>query len=70
MHAQLLRLFVTKLEQETIKGTHAQETSAYQRRPTTQYALASCFLVHASASFVSARSFLLTLLRFCSIFRI
>ena len=25
-------------EQETIKGTHAQETSAYQRRPTTQYA--------------------------------
>ena len=22
-------------EQETIKGTHAQETSAYQRRPTT-----------------------------------
>ena len=25
-------------EQETIKGTHAQETSAYQRRPTTQHA--------------------------------
>ena len=25
-------------EQETIKGTHAQEMSAYQRRPTTQYA--------------------------------
>ena len=25
-------------EQETIKGTHAQETPAYQRRPTTQYA--------------------------------
>ena len=25
-------------EQETIEGTHAQETSAYQRRPTTQYA--------------------------------
>ena len=25
-------------EQETSKGTHAQETSAYQRRPTTQYA--------------------------------
>ena len=24
-------------EQETIKGTHAQETSAYQRRPTTQH---------------------------------
>ena len=24
-------------EQETIKGTHAQETPAYQRRPTTQY---------------------------------
>ena len=27
-----------KPEQETIKGTHAQETSAYQRRPTTQHA--------------------------------
>ena len=27
-----------KLEQETIEGTHAQETSAYQRRPTTQHA--------------------------------
>ena len=26
-------------EQETIKGTHAQETSAYQRRPTTQHAV-------------------------------
>ena len=25
-------------EQETIKGTHTQETPAYQRRPTTQYA--------------------------------
>ena len=25
-------------EQETIKGTHAQETSAYQRRATTHYA--------------------------------
>ena len=25
-------------EQETIKGTHAQDTSAYQRRPTTQHA--------------------------------
>ena len=24
-----------KLEQETIEGTHAQETPAYQRRPTT-----------------------------------
>ena len=24
--------------QETIKGTHAQETPAYQRRPTTQHA--------------------------------
>ena len=24
-------------EQETIKGTHTQETPAYQRRPTTQY---------------------------------
>ena len=38
LHAQLLRLFVTRPEQETIKGTHAQETSAYQRRPTTQHA--------------------------------
>ena len=28
-----------KPEQETIKGTHAQETSAYQRRPTTQHGL-------------------------------
>ena len=27
-----------KPEQETIKGTHAQETSAYQCRPTTQHA--------------------------------
>ena len=27
-----------KLEQETIEGTHARETSAYQRRPTTQHA--------------------------------
>ena len=27
-----------KPEQETIKGTHAQETSAYQRRPTSQHA--------------------------------
>ena len=27
-----------KPEQETSKGTHAQETSAYQRRPTTQHA--------------------------------
>ena len=27
-----------KPEQETIKGTHTQETPAYQRRPTTQYA--------------------------------
>ena len=26
-----------KPEQETIKGTHAQETSAYQRRPSTQH---------------------------------
>ena len=25
-------------EQETSKGTHAQETAAYQRRPTTQHA--------------------------------
>ena len=25
-------------EQETIKGTHTQDTPAYQRRPTTQYA--------------------------------
>ena len=25
-------------EQETIKGTYAQETSAYQHRPTTQHA--------------------------------
>ena len=49
MHARLLRL-VTKRrnswacignpnpEQETSKGTHAQETSANQRRPTTQHA--------------------------------
>ena len=29
-------------EQETIKGTHAQETSAYQRRPTTQGQPARC----------------------------
>ena len=28
----------SKPEQETIKGTHSQETSAYQRRPTTQHA--------------------------------
>ena len=46
----LLHLFVTKRrsswacignpkpEQETIKGTHAQETPAYQRRPTTLHA--------------------------------
>ena len=27
-----------KPEQETSKGTHAQETSAYQRRPTSQHA--------------------------------
>ena len=27
-----------KPEEETIKGTHAQETSAYQCRPTTQHA--------------------------------
>ena len=27
-----------KPEQESIKGTHAQETSAYQRRATTQHA--------------------------------
>ena len=27
-----------KPEQETIKDTHAQETAAYQRRPTTQRA--------------------------------
>ena len=27
-----------KPEQETINGTHAQETSAYQRRPSTQHA--------------------------------
>ena len=27
-----------KPEQETIKGTHAQETPAYQRRPTTLHA--------------------------------
>ena len=26
-----------KLEQESIEGTHAQETPAYQRRPTTLY---------------------------------
>ena len=50
----LLRLYVTKRrsrracignpkpEQETIKGTHAQETSAYQRRPTTQHAAQGC----------------------------
>ena len=28
-----------KLEQETIEGTHAQETPAYQRRPTTLHAV-------------------------------
>ena len=26
-----------KLEKETIEGTHAQETPAYQRRPTTRH---------------------------------
>ena len=29
------RIGKPKLEQETIEGTHARETPAYQRRPTT-----------------------------------
>ena len=35
-------------EQETIKGTHTQETPAYQRRPTTQYAAQPSGLSHCA----------------------
>ena len=39
-----------KLEQETIEGTHARETPAHQRRPTTLHEVQGTRILHALSS--------------------